>query len=240
LAGEKLGEILIKKGLINHKQLTEALEYQARLNETNYMPLGEIIVKLGYITKEQLLSVLDIQKKINIPPPPPTSTLIPPPPPPKISEKKLTSPLLSVNTKNTKMLNKPTENINKPIGEILIEKGFIQRFQLTKALEYQESLPKTHFKPIGEILIDLNYITRDQLNEALGIQAPKNNNSLGEILKQLGLIDESQLAIVLMQQHSIGDKKVLLGELLVQHGFITKEQLNKALEIQKNNINNSC
>lgn len=226
MSGEKLGEILIKKGLINYQQLTKALEFQSKLSEGNYMQLGEILIKFEYINREQLLSALDNQKRSNIqpPPPPPPANIFKkaPPPPTPVIKKDILQP-------------KP---ISKPIGEILIEKGFIQRFQLTKALEYQASLPKTHFKPIGEVLVDLHYITREQLDESLGIQPPKDNNSLGEILKQLGIIDESQLALVLMQQHSIGDKKILLGELLVQHGFINQEQLNKALEIQKKNMSN--
>lgn len=54
----------------------------------------------------------------------------------------------------------------RKLGEILLEKGFITREELDKALEIQ----KEKKKPLGEVLIETGYITEDQLLEALSEQ----------------------------------------------------------------------
>ena len=53
----RLGELLIRKGLIDSQQLEEALQKQ----RSNREFLGTILVEKGYITEEQLLSVLSEQ-----------------------------------------------------------------------------------------------------------------------------------------------------------------------------------
>lgn len=121
----------------------------------------------------------------------------------------------------------------KPIGEILIEKGYLTRHKLSHALQYQSTLPPSLYKPIGQILIDLGYATKEQVDESLSVQPPKIGHTIGEILTKLGFINEAQLSAVLSQQHSVGGKQVLIGELLVEHGFINKDQLEQALKIQK-------
>ncbi|MFN8672596.1 MAG: hypothetical protein U0457_11030 [Candidatus Sericytochromatia bacterium] len=129
--------------------------------------------------------------------------------------------------------------IRKPIGEILIEKGIITRYQLSNALQYQSSLNPTNYKPIGEVMIEMGFLSKTQLDDALKEQPEKTGNAIGEILKKLGFINEAQLAAVLSQQHSVSGKPILIGELLVQHGFISPEQLDQALKVQKS-INNKA
>jgi len=125
----------------------------------------------------------------------------------------------------------------KPIGEILIQKGFITPQQLDEALKYQSTLFYDDYKPIGEILIDFNYVTKEQLNECLGIQTPMNPNSLELILKQLGLLNNTQLAIVLSREYSLdGKHSIPTGDFLIKNGFITQEKLDEI--IKKNNIFN--
>ena len=249
----RLGTLLIKNKAVNYQQLTQALEFQAKLNDKNKMPLGEVLIQFGFVTRSSIVEVLKEQeaikkeqerekqlaeeaknnksqaftfkpsfnrvKKDEKP--------LPPPPPPvmDVNLASKTGPKISNNIYSDR-------SKHKPIGEIMLEKEYINRSQLSHALEYQSTLPSINYKPIGEVLIDLKYITREQLSSALNIQPPINN-SLGEILTQLGIIDATQLSIVLMQQHSVGGKNVMIGELLMQHGFITKEQLDLALEEQK-------
>ncbi|AIY87460.1 MULTISPECIES: GspE/PulE family protein [unclassified Thermotoga] len=79
----------------------------------------------------------------------------------------------------------------RKLGEILLEKGFITREELDKALEIQ----KEERKPLGEVLIETGYITEDQLLEALSEQygvpilkeLPKNIplNVVGSIPKNI-------------------------------------------------------
>ncbi|XQT35174.1 general secretion pathway protein E (Type II traffic warden ATPase)(Cholera toxin secretion protein EpsE) [Thermotoga neapolitana DSM 4359] len=54
----------------------------------------------------------------------------------------------------------------RKLGEILVERGFITREELERALEIQKQLKK----PLGEVLVELGYITEDQLLDALSEQ----------------------------------------------------------------------
>ena len=55
---------------------------------------------------------------------------------------------------------------SKPIGEILVEKGYITQQQLDAALSVQGN------DQVGQLLINWNFITQEQLLDALNIQAP--------------------------------------------------------------------
>ena len=54
---EQIGEILIKRGLINAKQLQEALQVQKKENGL----LGAILIKLGYVSEIDVVVALIIQ-----------------------------------------------------------------------------------------------------------------------------------------------------------------------------------
>ena len=55
---------------------------------------------------------------------------------------------------------------SKPIGQILVEKGYITQQQLDAAIAVQGE------QQLGQVLINWNWITQDQLLDALNIQAP--------------------------------------------------------------------
>ena len=54
----------------------------------------------------------------------------------------------------------------KKVGEILVQKGFIQQQQLDAAIAVQGE------EQLGQVLINWGWITQEQLLEALDIQAP--------------------------------------------------------------------
>lgn len=56
LIGNKIGEVLVEKGLINQDEIKTALREQKKL--------GQILIDAGLITEEQLAGALDSQKKI--------------------------------------------------------------------------------------------------------------------------------------------------------------------------------
>jgi type IV pilus assembly protein PilB len=60
---KKLGQILIEKGVINSKQLDEALTLQKERAEkkNRWMLIGEILVELGYATEEEVITAVTIQ-----------------------------------------------------------------------------------------------------------------------------------------------------------------------------------
>jgi len=55
-----IGEMLVKSGIINQKQLDEALERQQR----EHKRLGEILIDLGYISGKELIWILSEQADI--------------------------------------------------------------------------------------------------------------------------------------------------------------------------------
>ena len=57
-------------------------------------------------------------------------------------------------------------SFSKPIGEILVEKGYITQQQLDAALAVQGE------GQVGQLLITWGFITQEQLLSALDIQAP--------------------------------------------------------------------
>lgn len=57
---EKIGEILVKKGVITKKQLKQALEVQEASKEN--LPLGKTLLALGFVTEVQLAEALAGQK----------------------------------------------------------------------------------------------------------------------------------------------------------------------------------
>ena len=61
----------------------------------------------------------------------------------------------------------------KLLGEILVERGYIDRQTLTGIIRRQRFLRKNGISPrLGELLIALGKISRDQLKEALSAQPP--------------------------------------------------------------------
>lgn len=58
--------------------------------------------------------------------------------------------------------------IQKPLGKILVEGGYINNYQLSEALIKQKSNPGLK---IGDALIRLGYLTQEKLQEALKKQA---------------------------------------------------------------------
>ena len=56
---EKIGELLLRTGLISSEQLQQALSFQ--LNQGKNKALGQILLELGYINNDNIILVLAIQ-----------------------------------------------------------------------------------------------------------------------------------------------------------------------------------
>jgi hypothetical protein len=137
------------------------------------------------------------------------------------------------------------------MGELLLDKGMISMSQLDTALEDQSqnggrlgpilvslgyisaqdidrALPAQPVSRLGERLIENRVITEKQLQEALEYQK-ENSGLLGEALVSLGYVKAQDIENNLL----IMNRKVPIGEALVQNGVITSVQLDKALEFQR-------
>lgn len=86
-------------------------------------------------------------------------------------------------------------------------------------------------KKIGEILVAQGLITPEQLAYALE-EHRRTGASLGGVLVKLGYITDDDLNAVLGAQIQL-DQRKRIGEVLIDQGLITEEQVRRGLEEQK-------
>lgn len=126
------------------------------------------------------------------------------------------------------------------LGEALVEAGVLTESQLAAALKEQVRLAAKG-KPmrLGEILLRLKYIRPEQLEGAVAAQvatlpttsAPNAPGQIGAHLIRRGLLTPAQLHQGLAQQAALKrqGQPVLLGDVLVRCGYLSREQLNHAM-----------
>lgn len=95
---------------------------------------------------------------------------------------------------------------------------------------------------LGKVLVDGEIILREDLEAALAEQN-RTNEMLGEILVRMGVVDPAEIAAAVSIQSDLASLedavkaaagvRLLLGELLLKAGKITREQLNEALAEQR-------
>lgn len=85
-------------------------------------------------------------------------------------------------------------------------------------------------KRLGELLVESGILSEDQLVAALEHQT-RQRGLLGEIIVELGFTTKEKLEATLARQY--GSK---LGEILINKGMITFEQLIRSLDEQKNSM----
>jgi type IV pilus assembly protein PilB len=117
----KIGDLLLKEGLVTAEQLEEAVTVQRK--QQIYMPLGEICVDLKYITRDQLKKVLGSnQNRI------------------ALGELLINLGLVTPEQISEAVLEQKASG--KKIGQILIDKGFLAEKALISALNMQLGIPK--------------------------------------------------------------------------------------------------
>lgn len=84
---------------------------------------------------------------------------------------------------------------------------------------------------IASILLDSGALQPDQLRHGLRVHGKLGGDvSLVSVLRDLGLVEEHQVLDVVREHPS----SIPLGALLVELGYLSRDQLRKALRIQKN------
>ncbi|MEE9542407.1 MAG: ATPase, T2SS/T4P/T4SS family, partial [Thermodesulfobacteriota bacterium] len=88
----------------------------------------------------------------------------------------------------------------------------------------------TEKSKIGDLLVKEGYVTKVQLAEALNLQKSKPDYiPLGEAFVELKYLSKSELKDIIKKYQ----KHVFIGELLVNMGLITNDEMNQALEFQE-------
>jgi len=228
----KIGELLVKEGIVKEKDIEKALEIQKREIEEASQSLGTLLVKNGLISEDQLQNLLNhpyLRKRIG-----------------KLAIQK---GLVDERQLEECLKNKKP---NELIGDALIRQGLatandvkgllIQQVGGTKlgqlALKSniisEEDLNnminrRRYQRTLGEILCDLNIITPIDLNRIL--KKYNKHQRLGDILVKQEIISEQQLKEALYEQKHGTE---YLGKILIEKNFITHEQLYVTLSRQHN------
>ncbi len=126
-----------------------------------------------------------------------------------------------------------SKTLRKQLGELLLEKQAISRWQLSQALLLQDKLPQK----IGQLLIELGYTTRGRVEQALSdqVQDPshhklhQNRRTLGQLLLQLHRLTPEELETALTEQRGT---QQYLGDILIRQGKINEDELEDLLAVQ--------
>lgn len=113
--------------------------------------------------------------------------------------------------------------LGKKIGQMLIEEKIATHQEVNSGLEKQEQLRNQR---LGEYLTSEQIVTSEQLVEALGRQSGTVLR-LGDMLVQEKLISPEVLQEALNKQRT--DKKVALGEILINMGVVNTEVVQSML-----------
>ncbi|MBP1733675.1 MAG: hypothetical protein H6Q55_4104 [Deltaproteobacteria bacterium] len=118
---ERLGELLVREGLVDEQQLKEALHHQEMTAPRK--PLGEICVGLGFISRSALKGVIQKYRK-------------------QILLGELLLRMRIVSGDQLREALSEQERVRKRLGQILLDKRYIAKSDLAEALSIQLGISK--------------------------------------------------------------------------------------------------
>jgi len=130
---------------------------------------------------------------------------------------------------------------DKVIAKLLVNAKFVNREQLSEAVEAQELMADAdgNRPRLFDVLLQKGYISREQLQTILEGYDRKTKRLFGEIAIQWNLLDETQLQECLDLQGTMkdgGQKVPRIGQLLVSRNYLKKHQVKAILEEQNKKI----
>ena len=131
----RLGEILIKEGILTEEQLAEVIKFQK--GKDSYTPLGEICVASGYLSRHELKALLKKYRK-NM----------------RIGETFLALGIINENQLKEVLAHQKEKKIR--LGELMVKRGMITEEHLIEALSNHLDIPRIIPDPS---LIDRSLLT---------------------------------------------------------------------------------
>lgn len=221
----KVGELLVKRGLLDRNTLEEALVEQEKTGDL----LGRILVRKG-LSEEVLYQALSEQKGLEFLPS--TEDLNPDP---VATSLLLRSDALRYSAVPVAFRDGEVEVVladsrhKEAVAELL---GRPVRFLLTLPKEWEALFHQAYPEKsrLGEVLVQEGRLSREDLREALEVQRrlPKAK-PLGEILVELGLARPEDVEEALKKQRQGGGR---LEDTLVASGKLKPEALAQAVAAQ--------
>lgn len=186
--------------------------------ENLHLPLGRKLIAAGHLTESELQDALDYQQRL-----------------PHVMHKPLGEILvqmgyLSAELLQTALAQEKKQSLGAPsqrVGDILTQAGVVQEWQLAHALRLQFT-PAHADQRLGEILVNMGYATRDKIEAALSAHyRPESSTSASSVEPTTPTTLPAEGLMHFKENHRP------LGQLLVEREYITAEQLQAALLIQK-------
>lgn len=233
----KLGELLLEKRFLSVRELDEALAVQKR----DGRPLGSILIESGSITEDQLVQALGVQLQIStreIDPyqvPLEVLNLVPR----ALAIKYAIFPLefaegnrlilASEDLLSSGDLREIEQALDRNVELVLTTRSDLS-FSIARGYE---RLQQQAGPALGRLLLEQGIISQTELENALKKQR-RSYKKLGDVLSEIGAISPQRLNEA--NEKYSAELHGRFGAFLVQHGFITLEQLNEALDRQQRNM----
>jgi hypothetical protein len=251
----RIGELLIKAGLITQHQLNDGLV----LSRKTKTPLGRILLMSGNLTSRDLQTVLAAQtmirakkvaykvaikciytarqlsvsfeealERLGWTDPSERDTIG------ELAELLLEGEVLS--EKQLKAASERSKDTGVPIGRTLVLMGLVSPSVMATALDAQVSIRRNTLSREQAVLgIKIAFTRRVSLEQALvleGIHQPKPESwlRLGELFALAGMLTESDNLWAV--ETSLEDGRPF-GEILKDAGFVSERELQAALELQR-------
>lgn len=204
-SGSRVGEILIKEGLIEDWQLAHALSQQFSPQHA-HKKLGLLLVELGYARRDEIEGVLSRHYRDH----------------PQTPAGQAPTPVAYIPSV-------PAPPAHKPLGQMLVEKGYIRESQLSEALTYQSNHPQ-EYRPLGDILVLLGHLNEADLQDCLAEQPEFTREPIGQILIRQGVLQDWQLSHALcVQFEQPPEHRKNLGAILVDLGYCEQDAIEEAI-----------
>ncbi|MGB9082489.1 MAG: Ig-like domain-containing protein [Desulfuromonadaceae bacterium] len=130
------------------------------------------------------------------------------------------------------------------LGQVLVKMGMLKAQDINAPLSIQEHLSSVEDavkiaagerQLLGALLVQSGRITGEQLDHVIAEQK-RTGEKLGDVFTRLGMLTERQCSALLEFQSNQSDLTIIsplrLGELMIATGYISRDQLNDALEKQ--------
>ncbi len=198
--GEKLGETLVQSGVIGEEDLRAALREQLQNAR-----LGQILLRIGAVDPAALQAALDEQTRTG----------------------QLLGEILMAHgacTQEAVDWALSQQNLERRVGQVLLNRKLATPEQVEHGFAVLATQPD---RLLSEIMVELGYLTAEQLHMTLRFHLQELR--LGQILVKQGVLSDEQLSFALSHQTVTGG---LLGGSLLALGLCTNEQIARALAEQ--------
>jgi type II secretory ATPase GspE/PulE/Tfp pilus assembly ATPase PilB-like protein len=220
---KKVGQILEENLLISQEDLQIALNEQQQLKSRR---VGEILAEDFNIPQETIDHVIEKARQDGIIP---QET--------RIGQVLMDASLISQAELDESLALQQTGR-DKQIGSFLVERGMVTEDQLLEALGIKQAKPS---EMLGEILERKGLVSENDISAVLEEQKKLKELRVGEIIADQHKVGQEAVETAVMEAAQKAEKLPTpkmarkVGEILLEAGLVTMEQVEQALVTQKGN-----